>query len=344
MHQFKRFVSGKGCHRRVSGRPCVVQQQRNSHWFWSSKDNWYHSYSDSHTCIKRLIHRSSTSVARRSIAMSSHRSGQPGSGVILVSDLDWTMVNHHQTPHHTDLNIFNDTWKDIVDKNPDSMLIFSSGRSPTLYKELAEEVPLLRPDVLVCSVGTEMIFLKDSTQQRVHDAWEDYLNGQGWNRDIVQQVVSAYGQDGLEIRLQQESEQRPHKISYTVHGHGNVQHLVDYITQTLKTSHDMMVNVIYSGGQDLDVLPVCASKGKALAFFLEQGQVTDIPVLVCGDSGNDVELFEVPHVHGCIVANAHKELRDWYDTCGKDNEKMFFCSKEGPAGIVECLRHFGFAA
>ena len=104
------------------------------------------------------------------------------SGIIVVSDLDWNMVNHHQSPDHTDLQTFNSTWKKIVEKNPDSMLVYSSGRSPTLYEELACEVPLLTPDILVCSVGTEMLFLNNASKQSIHDAWEEYLNGQGWNR------------------------------------------------------------------------------------------------------------------------------------------------------------------
>ncbi len=41
--------------------------------------------------------------------------------------------------------------------------------------------------------------------------------------------------------------------------------------------------------------------------------------MVCGDSGNDVELFAVPGVRGCMVANAHPELKKYCDDNASDS-------------------------
>lgn len=173
--------------------------------------------------------------------------------------------------------------------------------------------------------------------------WEAFLD-EGWDRECAAAVASRFP----ELVLQQVSEQRPHKASYKLFAADAAQAagVVSNLRGQLSAAK-LDTNVVFSGGEDLDILPSRASKGKALAFLMRQlyGESAAPPplpggVLVCGDSGNDAELFAVEGVHGCVVANAHAELREWCAANGHD--RIFEATRDGPGGIHEALHHWGF--
>ncbi|DBA89259.1 TPA: hypothetical protein ACH3X1_016400 [Trebouxia sp. C0004] len=169
-----------------------------------------------------------------------------------------------------------------------------------------------------------------------------------WQSEFAQDCLLVFS-TGRSLKLynelRSESEQRPHKLSYTVSVKGDAaEKVVSQLEDKLQAA-GVTAKVIYSGGADLDILPQHASKGKGLEFLLgEVKELVGVPqdgVLVNGDSGNDIELFAVPGVRGCMVVNAHPELKKWCDAHPSSN--LFQASKRCAGGIVEALQHFKLA-
>ena len=63
---------------------------------------------------------------------------------------------------------------------------------------LQGEIPLGDPDVLVCSVGTEIFFEATGTQPVADAKWTSKLD-QGWDRQQVVDIVSGFS--GLSMQV-----------------------------------------------------------------------------------------------------------------------------------------------
>lgn len=243
---------------------------------------------------------------------------------LLITDLDNTLVG---------LDTALDELNQKLDQHRQkygTRLIYSTGRSPTLYRELEEEKGLLKPDVLILSVGTEIYY---QGQDAIDTGWAERLS-QGWN----QAEVRAVGSHFADLVPQPETEQRPYKVSYFL-SEAAAKEVIPRFDKALR-DRGIDAQLIYSGGQDLDILPRHANKGNAMGFIREQLGIGSEHTIACGDSGNDLSMFQARDERGIIVGNARPELLEWHYL--NPNPNRYLAKNHCAAGILEGLQHFGF--
>ena len=202
----------------------------------------------------------------------------------------------------------------------------ATGRRLDSALKLIKKNKIPHPDALVTSLGTEIYYGQYLTRDT---AWEDHIDHL-WRPNKVRTILR--GCPGL--KLQNKEEQSRYKISYYYDAAKAPN--VDEIRQ-LFSHYDQTVNVVFSFGQFLDIVPVRASKGLALRWYAEQWEIPLDHILVAGGSGADEDMIR-GNTLGVLVANRHdEELSDLIDL-----ERVYYAKKPFAAGILDAIKYYDF--
>ncbi len=201
-------------------------------------------------------------------------------------------------------------------------LVYVTGRFLEGVESEIRRGILPAPDAVVSAVGTA-IFEYPGGQPL--EAWTERCPA-GWDARRIRTLLE--GDPRLE--LQPAELQSPLKVSYYF-PHAAPEALAELAEKVRGASIE--AEMIYSSDRDLDFLPAGMNKGTAVAFLARRWGIAPGDVIVCGDTGNDLALFQ-QGFRGVVVANARPELKE---ATGRD---VYHASASCAAGLLEGINYF----
>ncbi|MDW7771999.1 MAG: HAD-IIB family hydrolase [Desulfobulbaceae bacterium] len=235
---------------------------------------------------------------------------------LIITDIDNTLIGHDDSMFRL---------LELFDKFRESIAWgVATGRSLELTIEAMTEYDIPVPDILICSVGTEIYYGPDL---RMDKGWQQHISHK-WRPEQIKAALN----DLDFLNSQQAEGQRAHKISYYMEDNP------DYLAEIHRRLEEQKLRcqVIYSHGQFLDILPKRASKGKAIKYLKYKYEFPSSKVMVAGDSGNDEDMIRGTD-NGLVVGNHSEELEKL-----RGKPRVYFSRKNYAAGIIEGLVHYGF--
>lgn len=181
------------------------------------------------------------------------------------------------------------------------------------------------PDILVTNQGTQIHYAPDLTRDT---AWERHIDHH-WNPQEIRTLLA----DIPGLKMQPRNCQSAFKISYFI---DPASADITEIRQVL-LRNDQVVNLVFSFGHFLDILPARASKGLALRWCADQFNFPLDNTLVAGVTRADEDMLR-GNTMGVVVANEHPpELSELNDV-----DKIYFSKNLYAAGILEAIEHYQF--
>lgn len=214
-----------------------------------------------------------------------------------------------------------------------TVICYTTGRSLALYQQLIGKKELLKPDILILAVDTE-IYYPFSGSDAPDSEWKDKIS-LGWDREQIVKIASRFPC----LVLQAPSEQTAFKVSYYTCRDG-LSVTIPQLNKILQNQGLKVQMIDNFGGAFLDILPELVNKASSTIFVQQNLAFTDEETVICGDSNNDLSMFEKMLCPAIIVGNAQPELLEWHKNYPSKNR--YLTKNHFAAGILEGLDYFGF--
>ena len=239
---------------------------------------------------------------------------------LLVTDLDGTLVGGNEA----DLQALLQTLAPVRDS---TTLVYVSGGSLAEQVAAIDEHQLTPPDYIISAVGTEIHRLPGENPV---DEWYRYIQP-AFNREGI---VDFLNEQFPNLDYQPLENQSPLKISCFWEAATPVD--LDDLQHALLEA-GLPTKLVYSRDVYLDIIPERAGLGPAVKFLMDSLMLSPNQVYVCGDSGNDIDLFQYGF-RGIVVGNATHNLKKAVQL------RAYFSHRPFAAGLLEGLNHYKFFA
>ncbi|WP_438748078.1 HAD-IIB family hydrolase [Pararhizobium sp. O133] len=239
---------------------------------------------------------------------------------IVCCDIDGTLAGNRPAEAR-----FREAWNSLPpDRRP--LLVLNSGRLIEDQRAFIATTALPKPDIYIGGVGT---MLHNELEPSHSDLYAQSI-GAGFDRELIARAL----QDVPDLQIQPDEYQHAQKSSWYLHNADTV--ILTPIEQRLAEA-GLVARLIYSSNRDLDILPDGIDKGAALSWLCRQLGLTHDEVVVAGDTGNDMSMFELPGIRGIIVGNALPELK----SIANGRSDIYGSSELMADGVLDGLKHWG---
>lgn len=234
--------------------------------------------------------------------------------LVLATDLDGTFLEGDQDTK----NFF---YNQLLRLRERVLLIYVTGRPVETVKRFCEGGFLPAPHFVVGDHGTHVVDGKDFNpvdhiQNPIVEKWN---NGNNFLKELLRDEI------GLELQPLDP----PYRVAYYYDQHS-------LQNTTLQKIKDAGFDAILSCDVYLDIVPRGVNKGSTLLKLLDYWAINRDLAITCGDSLNDLSLFETG-LNSIAVGNSEEKLVAAIQSL----QNVYYSGFPGLLGIIDGLRFFG---